>query len=211
MQNYEQILQELGIEVPEDKKAELKKKMAENYRTKSDYDKVVEKRDEYEKSLSEVQGKLDGFKDVNVDDLKGQISTLTKQLADEKEARASDAAKVEREKTVNAFLTSVDDKGEKLYPFLNDITEAHYRNALMEELDKDSAKGKSIEDIFTAMITGEDGKQKEGIFVNKAEANKARFTSPTKPGNPTPGSKPTMAELMKMKNENPNLDIRQYM
>ena len=43
MQNYEQILAELGIEIPEDKKADLKKKMGENYRTKSDYDKVVEK------------------------------------------------------------------------------------------------------------------------------------------------------------------------
>ena len=47
MQNYEQILQELGIEVPEEKKAELKKKMGENYRTKIDYDKAVEKREEY--------------------------------------------------------------------------------------------------------------------------------------------------------------------
>ena len=38
MQNYEQILQELGIEVPEDKKNDLKAKMSENYRAKSDYD-----------------------------------------------------------------------------------------------------------------------------------------------------------------------------
>lgn len=210
MQNYEQILQELGIEVPEDKKEALKKKMAENYRTKADYDKVVDKRDEFEKSLADVQSKLDGFKDVNVEELKGQITTLTKELADEKAARASDAAKAEREKTVNDFLASVDDKGEKLYPFLNDITEEYYRKALMEELDKDSAKGKSIGDIFTAMITGEDGKQKEGIFVNKAEAGRARFTTSAK-NSPAPGTKVSPAELMKMKNENPNLDISQYM
>ena len=49
MQNYEPILSELEIEIPEDKKADLKKKMEENYRTKSDYDKVVTKRDEYKK------------------------------------------------------------------------------------------------------------------------------------------------------------------
>lgn len=211
MQNYEQILQELGIEVPDDKKADLKKKMDENYRTKSDYDKAVGKRDEYKRSLDDVQSKIDSFKDVDVDDLKGQITTLTKQLADEKAERAKDAARVEREKTVNTFLASVDDKGEKLYPFLNDITENHYRNALMEELEKDSAKGKSIGDIFTAMITGEDGKQKEGIFVNKADANKARFTQAGKPGNNGSVHKYTMSELMRMKNENPNLDISQYM
>ena len=55
MQNYEQILAELGIEIPEDKKSDLKKKMDENYRTKSDYDKVVTKRDEYKTSLDDVQ------------------------------------------------------------------------------------------------------------------------------------------------------------
>ena len=89
MQNYEQILAELGIEIPEDKKSDLKKKMGENYRTKSDYDKVVAKRDEYKTSLDDVQTKLDGFKDIDVDDLKGQISTLTTQLNDEKAARAA--------------------------------------------------------------------------------------------------------------------------
>ena len=84
MQNYEQILQELGIEIPEDKKNDLKAKMSENYRAKSDYDNVVRKRDEYKTSLDDVQAKLDGFKDVDVDDLKRQIATLTTQLNDEK-------------------------------------------------------------------------------------------------------------------------------
>lgn len=148
MQSYEQIFEELGIEVPEDKKADLKKKMLENYRTASDYNKQAEKRDEYKTALDDVQKKLEKFKDVDVDDLKGQIATLTTQLDDEKKARAADARKVEVEKTVNEFLASTDEKGGRLYEFLNDITEDHYRTALMEELDKDTAKGKSIEDIL---------------------------------------------------------------
>ena len=195
MQNYEQILQELGIEVPEEKKAELKKKISENYRTKADYDKAVEKRDEYKKSLDDVQEKLDGFKDINVDDLKTQISTLTTDLANEKAARAAD--------------------GEKKYEFLNDITEEHYRTALLEELEKDSAKGKSIEEIFNRMITDNDGKQKTGIFVDKkqqkAQQQAARFTTPGTGRTTEPGAKLSMGELMKMKNENPGLDITQYM
>ena len=59
MKNYEQILQELGIEIPEDKKADLKKEMSENYKTINDYNKVTEKRDEYKTSLDELQEKLD--------------------------------------------------------------------------------------------------------------------------------------------------------
>lgn len=215
MQNYEQILSELGIEVPEDKKADLKKKMNENYRTKTDYDGVVAKRDEYKASLDTVQGKLDGFKDVDVADLKGQIATLTTQLADEKAARAKDAQRVETEKNVNAFLSTVGEDGNKKYEFINGITEDFYRGKLLEELSKDSAKGKSIGDIFTTLITGEDGKQKTDIFVDRKqeqlEAGRAKpFTGPLSVGNPA-GKKVSMSELMKMKNENPNLDISQYM
>ncbi|MEE0130712.1 MAG: hypothetical protein UEL03_04905 [Clostridium sp.] len=211
MENYEQILKGLGVEIPEDKKADLKKKMEENYSTKEDYDKAVEKRDEYKTSLEQVQEKLDGFKDVDVDDLKGQIQTLTSELADEKKARAEDARKVEVEKTVNAFLSSTDEKGERQYHFLNDITENHFRDALMAELDKDSAKGKSIGDIFKGMVTDADGKQKPGIFVDKAQANSAKFTAPANKSKPEGGHKYTMAEVMRMKNENPDLDIDSYM
>ena len=211
MENYEQIRKDLGVEIPEDKKADLKKKMEENYSTKEDYDKAVEKRDEYKTSLEQVQEKLDGFKDVDVDDLKGQIQTLTSELADEKKARAEDACKVEVEKTVNAFLSSTDEKGERQYHFLNDITENHFRDALMAELDKDSAKGKSIGDIFKGMVTDADGKQKPGIFVDKAQANSARFTAPAGKSKPEGGHKYTMAEVMRMKNENPDLDIDSFM
>ena len=215
MQNYEQILQELGIEVPEEKKADLKKKMGENYRTKADYDKAVEKRDEYKQSLDDVQAKLDGFKDVDVDDLKGQISTLTTQLADEKAARMADARKVELDKDVTTLFSALDENGEKKYEFLNDITADHYRAALLEELEKDSAKGTSIEDIFKRLITDEKGEQKTGIFVDKeqrkANQNAARFTQPAGRTQPAGVKKYTMSEVMKMKNENPGLDFKQYM
>ncbi len=89
-----------------------------------------------------------------------------------------------------------------------------YRGKLLEELSKDSAKGKSISDIFTGLMTGEDGKPKADIFVNREqeslEQNRARFTQPLNGGKPS-GIKVTPTELMKMKNENPNLDISQYM
>lgn len=186
MQNYEQILQELGVEIPEDKKTELKQKMGENYRTKSDYDKVVEKRDEYKTSLDDVQRQLDSFKDVNVEELQSKIATLTQQLDDEKAEQAKKAARAELEKTIDAFLaTTVEENGKKRrkYEFMNDITEDHYRGKLIEELEKDSAKGKSISDIFTGMITGEDGKQKTGIFVDRQEQGRARFAEQMHKGN----------------------------
>lgn len=215
MQNYEQIMQELEIEVPEDKKDALKKKMLENYRTVADYNKQVTKADEYKQSLDNVQAKLDGFEGVDVNDLKTQIQTLTTQLNDEKTARAADARKTEVEKMVNDFLSSTDDKGEKIYDFLNDITADYYRGELAKALDSDSAKGKSITDIFNTMITDKDGNQKEGIFVDrddqKARQGAARFTTHAGKIGGDGGKKPTMTELMRMKNEDPSLDISQYM
>ena len=213
MQNYEQIMQELEIEIPEDKKDALKKKMLENYRTVADYNKQVTKTEEYKQSLDNVQTKLDGFEGVDVNDLKNQIQTLTTQLNDEKKARAADARKTEVEKMVNDFLSSTDDKGEKAYNFLNDITADYYRGELTKALDSDSAKGKSIKDIFNTMITDKDGNQKEGIFVDREQArqNSARFTTHAGKNNGAGGKKPTMTELMRMKNEDPSLDISQYM
>lgn len=188
MKSIEQILVELGIAVPEDKKAALKTAMGENYRTKADYDKVAAKRDEYKNSLEDVQGKLDGFKDVDIDDLKGQIATLTTNLANEKAARQADAAKGILEKNVGEFLS-----GKK---FVNALTEKSIRASLMEELEKDTAKGKSIDDIFKGLISDKDGKQLENILVDEAAAGAARFTGPaTRPGG---GKAMTKDEIMKI-------------
>lgn len=192
MQNFEQILQEFGIDIPEDKRTDLKKKFEENYRTKADYDKAVSKRDEYKQSLENVQTKLDGFKNVNVDDLKGQITSLTESLEAEKAARAKDAEKAELDKRVGAFMS-----GKK---FVNTLTEKSLRASILEELDKDTARGKSIEDIFTALTTGDDGEPIANILIDSddehAQQNRAQFTQPFK--NNGNGGKTTKEEFRKM-------------
>ncbi len=47
-------------------------------------------------------------------------------------------------------------------------------------------------------------------FVTESQENKAQFTNPQGSGQPKPGTKYTMEQIMKMKNENPSLDISQY-
>lgn len=200
MQNYEQFMKELGIEIPEDKKDALSAKMKENYKSVADYNKVVEKRDEYKTSLDDVQEKLKAFDNVDVEDLKGQITTLTTQLQDEKNAREKDAARFELEKTVDTFM------GEK--KFVNDITAGSLREKLLTALDEDSAKGKSIDDIFKGLISDKDGNQLPNILVDEG-GPKPTFTKPM--GVPKPGTKLSPSELMKLANENPGMDVTQYM
>lgn len=204
MKNYEEILTDAGIEIPADKKDAIKKAMGENYKTVEDYNKASNARDKYKKDLEDVQTKLDGFKDIDVDDLKNQIATLTTDLNNEKTARAAEAKKAEIEKTVGAFLN-----GKK---FVNALTEKSIKNSLIEELDKDSAKGKSIEDIFNGLITGEDGKQMENILVDDGgSGKKAHFTTAFS-GSGTGGTltkddfkKMSLDERIKLKTKDPEL------
>lgn len=205
MKSIYEILTGIGIEIPEDKKETFDKEWKENYRTKTEYDNAVKKRDEYKLSLDGVQETLDGFKDIDVDDLKGQVSTLTRELRDEKEARIKDAARAELDKNVRTFLS-----GKK---FVNALTEKSIRENLMDELDKDTAKGKSIEDIFKSLITDADGNEMENILVDEsqqqAQKNMARFTTPIK-GTAAGTEKDkfktmSLDERMQLKQSNPEL------
>ena len=151
MKNILMILRESGIEVTGEQEEKISTAVSENYKTIVDYNNVKTKRDEYKLSLDEVQETLEGFTDVDVEALKGQIQTLTGDLQAEKDARAADAKKIELEKSVETFLT------EK--KFINEITAKSIKDQLAGELDKDSAKGKAIEDIFSSLITDADGNQ----------------------------------------------------
>ena len=68
MKNIYEILKDYGLEIPEEKKADFDKSWKENYRTKNEYDKAVNQRDEYKTSLDTVNEKLQ-------DDLKTQKET----------------------------------------------------------------------------------------------------------------------------------------
>jgi hypothetical protein len=188
MKNYEQILQELGIEIPEDKKIDLKKNINENYKTINEYNAKVAKMEEYKASLDDVTAKLDGFKDVNVSELQSRIATLTADLEKEKSGRQADALRVERAAVLDEFL-----KDKK---FVNSITEKSIRNSIMEELEKNT--GKSVEKIFDGLTKDKEGKLIPSILVEEAEENRARFTQQSGSRNSS-GTTMTRKDIMSIK------------
>lgn len=206
MKDIYAILAGLGIEVPEDKKATLDKEWKENYRTIAEYTKATTKRDELQVSLDGVQEQLKAFEGVDPEAYKKQLGDLTKQLEDEKAARAADESKHQLDATIDKFM------GGK--QFVNDLTAESVRNKLADELAKDTAKGRAIEDIFKALVSDKDGNPIPNILVDEAQQaaqqNAARFTQPNIQ-KPQPGTKVSPAELMKLKNANPDLDISQYL
>ena len=88
MQNYEQILKECGVVIPEDKKEPLRKAMNQNYKTIADYNKQVEKIKRYQSEIEEAQRKQ--AENQEAVGLKEQIETLERQIQEEKDARAKE-------------------------------------------------------------------------------------------------------------------------
>lgn len=80
MKNIYEILEDFGLEIPAEKKTDFEKAWKENYRTKSEYDIAVTKRDEYKSSLDTVSEQLKAFDGVDVADLNGQIKKLSLRL-----------------------------------------------------------------------------------------------------------------------------------
>lgn len=200
MQNYEKILEELGIEIPEDKKADLKKKMSENYKTVADYNKQVEKKDEYKTSLDEEQSKLADLEKEDVDGLKTKITTLTQELADEKEARAKEAKQTELRDKVKDFLS---DK-----KFVNAITEDSIRSQMIQKLEEEN--GKNAEDVFKELTT-KDGKPIENILVDEKKTPDVKipsFTTKFNSGEQKKGTQKlremSLDDRMKLKAEDPD-------
>lgn len=200
MQNYEQILAELGIEVPEDKKSDLKKKMSENYKTVADYDKQVKKKDDYKISLDDVQTRLAELEKEDVDGLKTKITTLTQELADEKEARAKEAKQTELRDKVKDFLS---DK-----KFVNAITEDSIRSQMIQKLEEEN--GKNAEDVFKELTT-KDGKPIENILVDEKKVPDVKipsFTTKFNSGEQKKGTQKlremSLDDRMKLKAEDPD-------
>ena len=83
MKNIFEIMKEYGFEVPEDKKADFEKTVLENYKTVSDYNNQKQKLDAANETIKandtaigDLKKQLEGFKDVDVTELKNRISTL---------------------------------------------------------------------------------------------------------------------------------------
>jgi len=80
MKNIHDILAAYELAIPEDKKAEFDKAVADNYRTVNDYDKQGEKLKLAEGKVKTTEEALKAFEGVDVDKLTGEIETLRNDL-----------------------------------------------------------------------------------------------------------------------------------
>ena len=192
MKNIIDILKGIGIEVPEDKTADLNKELAENYKTIAEFDKVKQKleaeRDNFKTQLGTAQEALKGFEGVDVAELNGKI----KQLSDDLAKQDSDyKAKIADMEFMSVLDTAVAGSG------------ARNAKAVKALLDMDALKASQNRDadIKTALETV---KKENGYMF----ADAPDITTSARTGNMGGGGKGmTLEEAMAYKNANPNADI----
>ena len=83
---------------------------------------------------------------------------------------------------------------------------------MVEKLNSDDARGKSISDLFDSIVKDEKGEVKPNILVDEktieAERRRSAILGRSIQGDPT---KMSVAELMKLKNQYPDMDITPYL
>ena len=155
MQNYEQILAELEIEIPEDKKEPLRKAWNQNYKTIADYNKQVEKakriRSEVEEAKRTLEQKQAELKEAV--SLKEQAETLKQQLKEVQDARTKLINEQTNKENLRKFFS-----GKK---FINSITENEVNRQMLEALEEDSTR--SIEEVYEEVVPPE---KRKGVFVS---------------------------------------------
>lgn len=86
MKNINEILAELGIEVPEEKAEGLRKSVSENYKTVAEFDKRVSRleteRDGFREQLNTATESLKGFEGLDVEGMRTQLAEAQKKAKD---------------------------------------------------------------------------------------------------------------------------------
>lgn len=194
MQNIIEICKEFGLEIPADKQSDFNKKVAENYVTKAEHDKKLNRaesdRDTWKEKAETAEETLKGFegKDLNA---------MQKEIEDWKEK----ATKAESE--YNAKMAE-HEKQELLKEAFADIefTSTAAKNAIMAQIAESVSvkNGKLIG--FNDLL--DDAKKKDAsAFVDKEqqrlEQNKARFTNPMNNQNGNNSGTLTKKDIMAIK------------
>lgn len=205
MMNIEQILETNKVNVTDEQKSSVVKAVAENYKTINEFDKRISKleteRDGYKEQLETATETLKGFEGIKPEELQAEVEKY-KKVAEEQEKNFKQ--ELEKRDFADALDKAIGD-----YKFSSEYA----KKSVAEEIKGAGLKlvdGKIIglNDMIEA-IKGKDASAFVDESKEKLEQNKARFTKQTEASKD--GRKISMSELMKMKNDNPDMDITQYM
>lgn len=194
------ILKALGIEVPEDQQATLFTEMKKCFATAKELEQkkvkiatLENEKEELTTKAGETEKQLKALEGVDVKEWEEKVKTLTQTLETEREERKKQDAKLSLETMVSEFFAGK--------TFVNDITSNAIKAQLVDELQKDTAKGKSIADLFDSITKDEKGELKPNILIDEktleAEKNRSKILGRSITSAAT-GLKVTKEQFLKM-------------
>lgn len=193
MKNIFEILSNSGVEVPEDKKTELTKQIAENYKTVAEFDKVKNRleveRDNYKDSFETAQNALKEFDGVDVKELNGKITQLTSDLAKKDSEYQAKIADMEFNSVLDSAISASGARNSKAVKALLEI------EALKGSKNQEYDIKKAIEAVKTEndFLFGAD-EPINNVVIGAGNSNQ-------------PGKKMTLMEAMAYKNAHPEADV----
>ena len=203
MQKLIETLKQFGIEVPEEKHAEVKKALSEHYKNTAEHTKAIGKleaeRDSWKERAETAEETLKKFDGKDVDAMQREIDDWKKKAEDaEKNFNAKEAEREKQDLLKEAFADI-------------EFTSNAAKNAIMAQISENVSvkNGKLIG--FNDLL--EDAKKiYASAFVDKEqknlEQNKARFTNPMNNQNGGKSGKQILSEMslderIKMKANDP--------
>lgn len=179
---------------------EVKKKTEKITELETKNKELVSKQEDLEKDLQTLKDSK-----PDADAMSQKIADLTATLEKERNERKQ---KDEEERLAGLVTEFFQDKH-----FVNEITAEAIKTQLVTKLNSDEARGKSISDLFDAMVKDDKGNYKPDIVIDdktwKAQQNRSHIVG-NNIGQPD-GANLSMAEIMKLKNEHPDMDITPYL
>lgn len=187
MKNIHTILSEYGVTIPEDKKAEFDKAVAENYKTSAEHEKKVTRLTDdlaaEKKRADEAVSTLKGFEGKDFD-------AITRERDEWKKKHDEAVADYKRQQEDREFASALE----------NAISEAKGKNAkaIMALLDTEKLRGsRNMEkDIKSAL----DALRTDSGYLFEDNGGKPHFSAPNGAGSPSGTSKPlgtlSMAEYI---------------
>lgn len=183
MENIHAILDKYGVTVAEDKKADFDKAVAENYKTIAEFGKVTAARDNFKSQLDNATNSLKEFEGVDVEDLKGKITSLTNDLNTQKTKYEQQLADLDFENALDLAITGKKGKSVKAVKALLDVDSLKASknqrddiDAALEALKKDSGYLFEEENNTPPPYAGGTGRtQKKGEDMNLRSALSERY------------------------------------
>lgn len=193
MQKLIETLGSFGIEIPEDKQADVKKALSEHYKNAGEVTKTLAKveseRDAWKERAETAENTLKSFEGIDPESIKGELATWKQ--------KAADAEKEYNDKIYDR------DFSDALKTALEDVkfSSTSAKKAVMSDIKKAGLKLKDDKILGLNDLLEQMKKDDPSAFVDEdqqqAERDQARFT--TSISKNTPPGKLTKADIMNIK------------